>query len=86
MAILAMLIHGRDARATIACGRGQAGGIISWRTLRSSQWIGCHDDRQNRPAARDRRLDKARICATRRCRGQQTHMSCVRPIFALLRS
>ena len=32
---------------------------------RSSQWIGCHDDRQKRPVARDRRLDKARICATR---------------------
>jgi hypothetical protein len=28
MAILAMLIHGRDACATIACGRGQAGGIF----------------------------------------------------------
>ena len=46
-------------------GRGHAGGIISWRTNRSSQWTGCHDDRQKRPASRDRRLDKARICATR---------------------
>jgi hypothetical protein len=68
MAILAMLVHGRDARATIACGRGQAGGFIFWRTNQSSQWIGCHDDKQKRPASRDRRLDNARICATRRNR------------------
>ena len=54
MAIVAMSIHGRDARATIECGRGQSGGIIFWRTNQSSQWTECHDDRQKRPAARER--------------------------------
>ena len=34
-------------------------------TNRSSQWIGCHDAHRKRPAARNRRHDKARICATR---------------------
>jgi hypothetical protein len=45
-------------------GRGQAGGSFFWKASRSSQWIGCRDDRHKRPAARDRRLDKTRICAS----------------------
>jgi len=55
MAILAMLVHGRDARATIAT-RGAS---------LASQWIGCRETKQKPLAARERRPYKASVCATR---------------------
>jgi hypothetical protein len=54
-----------NRRASTVIGRCQAGGITSWETPGPSQWTGRHDADQKRPATRDRRLDKARICATR---------------------
>jgi hypothetical protein len=37
----------------------------STKPLQRQQWTGWNEAKQRRPAARDRRLDKARICATR---------------------